>query len=70
MPTPSAVYAAARFYLMLEAFVEGELRPSHAELDWAIDLLDTLDLPEEILADAEADHHRMLADAPAPASRR
>lgn len=61
--TPSAAYAAARFYLLLEALVEGAIRPSQAELDWAIDLLDTLNLPQEVLDEAETDHHRMLAHA-------
>lgn len=63
MPTPSAAYAAVRFYLLLGALIEGAVRPSQAELDWAIDLLDTLDLPEQVINDAEADHHQMLAHA-------
>ncbi len=57
----SPQYAAARFYFMLEALCTGEIRPSQAELDWARDLLDTLDLPQETLDDAEADHHKMRA---------
>lgn len=54
-------YAAARFSLLLEAVAEGRLAPRQLDLDWALDLLDALDLPEELLEAAEADHHRMLA---------
>ncbi len=61
MARPNPQYAVARFYFMLEALCTREIRPSQAELDWAIDLLDTLNLPQEILDDAEADHHKMLA---------
>lgn len=32
MPTPSAAYAAVRFYLLLEALIEGAVRPSQANL--------------------------------------
>ena len=63
MARMSPSYAAARFYFMLEALCTGEIRPSQAELDWATDLLDTLDLPDELLNEAEADHHRTVARA-------
>jgi hypothetical protein len=59
----SPSYAVARLYLMLEALCNGEIRPSPAELDWAADLLDTLDLPDEVLEEAEADHYKMLTPA-------
>lgn len=59
----SPSYTAARFFFMLEALCTGEILPSQAELDWATDLLDTLGLPDELLNEAEADHHTMVARA-------
>ncbi len=66
---PSAASVAARFYLLLEALIEGEVAPDPAHLDWAIDLLGQLDLPEALLDEAEADHRRMVASSPGPARR-
>lgn len=63
MARTSPSYVAARFFFMLEALCTGKIRPSPAELDWATDLLDPLDLPDELLNEAEADHHRMVARA-------
>ena len=62
MPVTDA-YAAARPFFMLEALCTGDIEPRQAELDWARDLLDGLDIPEETLNDAQADHLRMLTTA-------